>query len=68
MNLAPVAGDRWTLIVEVLSVKGNVVRIRRGTEIQDMKLAEYLKLAAATVDSGGTLERPETETEEVFFE
>lgn len=64
MNLHPVPGDRWTLIVEVLSVKGSAVRIRRGTEIHDMTLAEYMRLAAATVDSGGNLERTETEDPE----
>ena len=66
MNLHPIPGDHWTLTVEVLSlsVSGQNVRIRRGTEIQDMKLAVYMELAAASVDSGAVLKRPETEDPE----
>lgn len=66
MNLHPIPGDHWTLTVEVLSVTGQNVRIRRGTEIQDMKLAAYLELAAASVDSGAVLKR--NETEDIGFE
>ena len=67
MNLAPIAGDRWTLTMEVLSVKGNTVSLRRGNEDLKMTLTEYKTLAESTVRNGGELHRTEIE-EEIGFE
>jgi len=58
-TLDPIPGDRWTMTLEVLSVKGKAVTIRRGIKEHTLTQAEYKKLAEATLDSGGTLERPE---------
>lgn len=67
MNLSPIPGDRWTLTMEVLSVKGKTVTLRRGTENHVTTLTEYMTLAESTVRNGGELHRAEPE-EEIGFE
>ena len=64
MNLHPSPGDKWTLTLEVMSVKGDSVRVTRGIEEFTWTLAQYLELASAAATNGATLAKaPEEDPE-----